>query len=133
MIIDYFYKNKEIDVAEKFEFKNDDFKDFTKFLERDTTFVTKQEDLFKKAYLSTKNSSISKEYENIQKKLFEEKIQEVSKNKDIISMLLEEEIIKKYYYKEGVYLHNLKNDKVIFEALKLMQNQDKYYQILSGK
>jgi carboxyl-terminal processing protease len=129
----YFYKNSQIADAESYEFKNADFKNFTRFLENDTTFVTQQEGLFKEAYLSSKNKNISKEYSKIKAKLFDDKINEIAKNQDIINILLEEEILKKYYYKEGVYKHHLKNDVTIFEAVKLLQNQDKYNQILSGK
>ena len=89
--------------------------------------------MFKKAYLSTDNKNISKEYNKIKEKLFEEKVNEISKNQDIINELLQDEILKKYYYKEEVYKHHLKNDKTIFEAVKLMKNQEKYTQILSGK
>lgn len=130
---DYYYKNPQKIDVENYQFKKSDFNNFTKFLEKDTTFVTQQENLFKKAYLSADNKSISKEYNKIKEKLFEEKVNEISKNEDIINELLQDEILKKYYYKEEVYKHHLKNDKTIFEAVKLMQNQDKYNQILSGK
>ena len=130
---DYYYKNPQKIDVENYQFKKSDFNNFTKFLEKDTTFVTQQENLFKKAYLSADNKSISKEYNKIKEKLFEEKVNEISKNEDIINELLQDEILKKYYYKEEVYKHHLKNDKTIFEAVKLMQNQNKYNQILSGK
>ncbi|MGK0448467.1 MAG: carboxyl-terminal processing protease, partial [Polaribacter sp.] len=130
---DYFYKNPIIAAAENYKFSNTDFKNFTKFLETDTTFVTEQERLFKEAYLSSDNSSISKEYQKIKEKLLEDKISEISKNKDIISVLLEEEVLEKYYYKEGVYTHHLRNDEAIFEAVKLLKNEGSYKQILSRK
>ena len=130
---DYFYQNSQIAIAENYELTPGDFKNFTKFLETDTTFVTAQESLFKKAYISAENKNISKEYEKIKEKLFEDKISEISKNQDIINYLLEEEILEKYYYKEGVYKHHLKRDKTIFEAVKLLKNQEKYNQILLGK
>lgn len=130
---DYFYKNPQITVAENYQFKNDDFKLFSKYLEIDTTFVTTQEKLFKEAFLASKNKNISKEYEKIKEKLVDEKINEISKNRDIIGALIEEEILEKYYYKEGVYKHHLKNDKTISEAVKLLKNQKKYNKILSGK
>ena len=131
--IDYFYKNPKIEAVENYQFSNADFKNFTNYLVLDTTFVTKQERLFETAFLSIENKSISKEYQKIKEKLFEDKIEEISKNQDIIQVLLEEEILEKYYYKEGVYQHHLKNDYTIKEAVKLLQNQDKYTQILSGK
>ena len=131
--IDYFYKNPRIETVENYQFSNADFKNFTNYLVLDTTFVTKQERLFETAFLSIENTSISKEYQKIKEKLSEDKIEEISKNQDIIQILLEEEILEKYYYKEGVYQHHLKNDYTIIEAVKLLQNQDKYTQILSGK
>jgi carboxyl-terminal processing protease len=131
--IDFFYKNPKIEAVENYQFSNADFKNFTNYLVLDTTFVTKQERLFETAFLSIENTSISKEYQKIKEKLFEDKIEEISKNQDIIQILLEQEILEKYYYKEGVYQHHLKNDYTIKEAVKLLQNQDKYTQILSGK
>ncbi|WP_223444256.1 S41 family peptidase [Polaribacter litorisediminis] len=130
---DYFYQNTQIALAEDYEFTPSDFKNFTKFLKNDTTFVTAAESLFKKAFLSADTEKITKEYEKIQEQLFENKIAEISKNKDIINELLSEEILKKYYYEEGVYKNHLKKDKTIFEALKLLQNLDAYNQMLSGK
>jgi len=131
--IDYFYKNSKIAATKNYEFSNTDFKNFTSYLVLDTTFVTNQERLFKAAFLSAENNGISKEYQKIKEKLFEEKIVQIAKNEDILKVLLEEEILEKYYYKEGVYQHHLKNDATIREAVKLLQNQDKYKQILSGK
>ena len=66
-------------------------------------------------------------------KLLKNKIADISKNKDILKKILKEEILKRYYYQEGVYLHNLKNDTVIKEAVLLLQNQEKYRRLLSAK
>lgn len=128
----YYFKNKTIADAERYQLKNSDFNDFIDFLKIDTTFVTKQEKLFKKAFLSSNKKSISKEYEKIKEKLFEEKINEISKNEDIINDVLVDEILKKYYYKKGVYKYLLKNDEAINKAIELMQGQVVYKQILSA-
>lgn len=127
----YYYKNSKIAEAESYQFKNADFKNFTEFLEKDTTFVTHQESLFKKAFQSSKIKGISNEYEKIREKLFQEKIIEISKNQDIINDVIEDEILNKFYYIEGVYKNHLKNDETIFEAVKLMADKEKYKQILS--
>lgn len=131
--VDYFYNNPQKVNVENYQFKGSDFKDFTNYLKRDTTFVTKQESLFKQAYSYSENTNISKEYEKLKLKLLESKINEISKNQDIIIDLLQDEILKKYYYKEEVYQHHLKNDKTIFEAVELMKNLDKYKDVLSVK
>ena len=130
---DYYYQNKNIADSESFNFTKTDFKNFVKYLEKDTTFLTPQEKLFEEAYKSSKNNLISKEYESLKNKLVAQKLSAIKKNEDILTSLLQEEILLKYYYKEGVYENQLKNDETISEALNLLKNQQKYNQILSGK
>lgn len=129
----YYYQNSQIEDVANYDFRDTDFKNFVKYLQIDTTFQTKQEALFKVAYNASQTKIISKEYNKIKEKLFKEKVFEISKNKDILKRKLKEEILNRYYYKEGVYRHNLKNDLTIKEAVILLQNQDDYDQLLSAK
>lgn len=129
----YFYMNPKLDNIENYTFKESDFKQFINYLKTDTTFVTKQEQLFKEAYKVSKNKSITKEYNKIKEKLYKDKIDEISKNQDIINRVLQEEILIRYSYKEGVYKYNLKNDVVILEAVNLLKNEEHYNQLLSAK
>jgi len=129
----YFYENKTLESLSDFNFKNSNFNKFVDYLKIDTTFVIPQESLFKKAFLSAKENNISRAYTKITEKLAAYKVNEISKNKDIILELIKSEIIKRYFYKEGVYQYNLKNDKTISEALSLLKNEEKYSEILSGK
>jgi carboxyl-terminal processing protease len=128
----YFYENPTIVSLEDFNFKKVDFNDFTEYLKIDTTFITPQESLFKKAFLASQEINISKEYTKIKEKLGEVKITEISKNKDIILEFIQAEILQIRFYKEGVYQYNLKNDKTISEAIVLLKNEEKYKKILSG-
>jgi carboxyl-terminal processing protease len=129
----YYYQNPSIATGIDFDFKEVDFKRFIKYIQSDTTFITKQESLFKGAYNSLSTKNIATEYKGIKEKLLKNKIADISKNKDILKKILKEEILKRYYYQEGVYLHNLKNDTVIKEAVLLLQNQEKYRRLLSAK
>ena len=61
----YYYENPKISNPEEYQFSNDDFKKFTKFLKQDSTFVTDQERLFKEAFLTSKDDVIAKEYNKI--------------------------------------------------------------------
>lgn len=126
----YYHQNSQIASVTNFDLKEGDLKKFTKYLKLDTTFRTKQESLFSDAYNSITTQNISTEFKGIQEKLLEDKIAEISKNKDILKKHLEEEIIKRYYYQEGVYLHHLKNDSIIKEAMMLLQNQETYKRLL---
>ncbi|QOD59686.1 S41 family peptidase [Polaribacter haliotis] len=128
----YFYENPTIGNVTDFDFKNSDFNKFENFLKVDTTFLTKQERLFKKAYLASDKNSISKEYEDIKEKLFDIKVKEISKNEDILTDMIKEEILQRYFYREGVYEHKLKKDETISEAVDLLNNQTKYSKILSS-
>jgi carboxyl-terminal processing protease len=129
----YFYKNPTIKKLPDLNFKNANFNDFTVYLKKtDTTFVTAKESLFKKAFLASQENNILREYNTIKEKLAEDKIAEISKNKDLISVLIKAEILQFFFYKEGVYRYNLKNDKTISKATILLKNEDKYSKILSG-
>ena len=132
-VTNYYYQNPSIATRIDFDFKEGDFKRFIKYLQSDTTFITKQESLFKGAYNSLSTKNIATEYKGIKKKLLQDKIADISKNKDILKKILKEEILKRYYYQEGVYHHNLKNDTVIKEAVLLLQNQEMYKRLLSAK
>ena len=126
----YYHQNSQIASVTNFDLKEGDFIKFTNYLKLDTTFRTKQESLFSDAYNSITTQNISTEFKGIQEKLLVDKIVEISKNKDILKKRLKEEIIKRYYYQEGVYLHHLKNDSFIKEAMMLLQNQDTYKRLL---
>ena len=120
---------------ENFSFSSQNFKQFVRYLkEIDTTFVTKQERLFKTAYLATENNRfVFKEYQQIKKKLQLKKIKEISKNQRFLATKLENEIIKRLYYDKGVYQHHLKNDKGILNAARLLKDKKKYTQLLTPK
>ena len=130
---DYYYENTNIANPENYVFTKTDFKKFTNYLVSDTTFVTPQEKMFEKAFLAAENNAIAKEYQNLKNSLVEQKLSAVKKNEDILTNLLQEEIVLKYYFKEGVYQNRIKKDEVISQAVNLLNNQPKYNQILSGK
>ena len=102
-------------------------------LTTDTTFLTKEERLFHKAFVAAKDQNIiSKDYQQIKKKLKGNKVIEIRKNKPYLMNMLQEEILSRYYYKEGVFQNKLKKDKVVLEAVNLLKDKQKYTGILSG-
>jgi len=129
----YFYENESLENLSDFNFETSDFNKFTAFLKVDTTFLTEKERLFEKAFLAAKENKISNAVNEIKENLSEEKLVEISKNKDLILEALKAEILERFFYKEGVYQYNLKNDKTISEAFILLNNENKYSKILSGK
>jgi len=130
---DYYHNNQKVEKLEDLNIPSTLFKDFIQYLEKDTTFVTQQEKLFKEAFNYTQNQNISKELNKIQEELYKQKVDEISKNKEEIEEEIIDEIILKYFYKEGVFIDDLKNDKTIIEAVKLLKNIKEYNRILSSK
>ena len=130
---DYYHNNQKVEKLEDLNITSTIFKDFIQYLEKDTTFVTQQEKLFKEAFNYAQNQNISKELNKIQEELYKQKVDEISKNKEEIEEEIIDEIILKYFYKEGVFINDLKNDKTIIEAVKLLKNTKEYNRILSSK
>lgn len=131
---DYYYKNASVASVTDFTFKNNEFKNFQNYLlKSDTTFKTKQEKLFLRAYKSLKEGkTLLKEYQQIKTKLNRNKVDEISKDKEYLSDLIKSDILKRYYYEEGNYKNKLTNDKEIIEAVKVLKNRQQYSKILSG-
>lgn len=131
-VTDFTYKNPSFS-TENYTFKSADFNSFKNYLlTQDTAFVTKSEKLFKKAYSSVENEEkLSSEYNAILKKLKKEKVQKIAVNEDIISNKIQNEIVKRYTYQEGMFKHQLNNDPTIKNAVNLLKNQQKYSGILT--
>jgi len=134
--INYRNNNAVIKPAEEFRFSDTDFKQFQNFLKTETSFLTKQEASFKKAYetLSTaQNKKVKKDYFSVLNTLKTEKIKSLYVNKEFIKNELKQLILDQYYYQKGVYQNKLTSDKTVLEAVKLLKNKKKYSQVLSIK
>ncbi|WP_099098822.1 S41 family peptidase [Tenacibaculum agarivorans] len=120
--------------AELNSFTFNGFEDFKNYIKtKDTAFVTEQEKLFKNAYKTVENAkAISSDYNNILNKLKNYKVQEIEKNKDIITLKIEDAILEQYFYKKGVYQYRLQNDNTIKQAVDLLNNSTKYNKILGN-
>lgn len=134
--IDFRNKNNTISSAKDFRFTDINFKQFQAFLKTDTTFVTKEEKSFNKAYNllnDSQNKKIKQDYYRIINTLKTEKINALISNVEFLKSELKDLILDQYYYQEGVYENKLASDKTVLEAVKLLKNTTKYNQILSGE
>jgi len=131
---DYFYRNPTISSVTDFSLSSSDFKSFLNYLTlSDTVFLTTQERLFLDAYNSSEETTfIAKEFQQLKKKLLQEKIADISRSEDYLSEIIKDEILIRYYYKNGSYLNKLKKDTVILEAVKILKNKRLYAKVLKG-
>ena len=134
--VDFRNKNKTITAAKDFKFTDANFKQFQTFLKTDTSFVTKEEESFKKAYKTlntSQNKKVRKDYSRLINTLRTEKINTLSNNKEFIKNEIKDIILDQFYYQEGIYQSKIASDKTVQEAVKLLKNKTKYNQILAVK
>ncbi len=128
-----YVKKNPLDNFDGFSFTSTDFSDFTSYLiNKDTSFVTPQEKLFKEAYETVENSnSINNDYTNIVNTLKQQKVASITKNIDVILPKIEDEIIEQLFYEKGLYTYYLKHDTTIQKAAALLNNPKEYNKILA--
>ncbi|MFT7899892.1 S41 family peptidase [Tenacibaculum ascidiaceicola] len=130
-VTDFTYQNPNLS-TENYTFSSTNFNQFKEYLLRkDTAFVSKEEKLFQEAYESVENNKkITSEYNTIIQQLKAAKVAKVLVNEDLLSKEIENEIVERYAYKEGMYKHLFKNDRTIKNAVNLLNNPEKYSSIL---
>lgn len=131
----YFYKNTSISEPSKFNLKEADYSDFKNYLStHQTDFETKTETAFKSAIEKAGDDNLSgnltKSYETLLLNIYEEKLKELDKNKIEILDKLTDEIVKRYYYEEGVYKQKATFDTTILKAVSVLNNTSSYKKIL---
>lgn len=133
----YFYDNPAISEPSKFKLTDADYVSFKNYLGKNqATFETKTEAEFKKAMETASaenlNGNASKGYSELLMAIQTEKFKELDKNKEEIINELSEEIIKRYYYAEGVYRQKAIYDNVILKAVSILNNEKEYNSLLKN-
>lgn len=135
-IFDYateYYYSHELNSPENFEFSDTDFNNFKTFLNKsDFEFVTATEkeldEMLEKA--EDENLNISSEISGIKSQIDTYKKQELERKKPEIVSLLTDEIIKRYFYKEGLYEYYTENNPEIEAAKSILNNPAEYSKVL---
>ncbi len=132
---DYYYNNKLSDLS-NFKFSDQDFNAFKSFLvSSNFNFETKTEAAFNEALEIAEeeelDSPISSEYTALLSALDNYKTSAISKNKEQLLLLIQDEIIKRYFYAEGLYDYYKANNSEINTAIDILSNPSKYNKILN--
>lgn len=111
------------------------FVDFTKG--KDYTYEIGSEMLLKElkqTAIEEKHFEVIKDlYDEMEKKVQEDKKQDIMKFKGEISQFLSSEIVLRYYYQKGRIQNSLSFDPDIAKAKEILNNPTRYKSILSGK
>jgi len=131
----YYYNNANVASSKEFIFVDADYRDFLNFLNsEDVSFETNTEKILGQALEVAETdgykSNIQGEYKTLLDKIRTEKIKELAPNISEIKETLTNEIVRRYYYKKGEYIHKVNHDKSIIEAVAILKDQNKYQKIL---
>ena len=132
---DYYYKNTIEDI-ETFKLTDVDFNNFMTYLKANNfNFETKTERAFDKALEVAKDENletpISSEYQTLLKALNSYKASAIEDNKEKLSLLIRDEIIKRYFYAEGLYDYYKANNTEINKAVEILSKPSEYNKILN--
>lgn len=131
---EYALKHAKIDSVEIYEFT--DFDGFSKFVEaKKFDYQTASEKKLAefREIVAHEKLPLEAEIASLENKIKEEKKGELLKNKDRILHEIEQEIVGRYYFQRGKVRKNLVNDPEVKEAIKLLNDTQRYNAILSGK
>lgn len=130
----YYYKNQYADLNE-FNFTNSDFEDFKKFLKKTNfKFETETEAAFEKALQQAEKDGLkdqlSSVYRQLENTIDQAKNKELNDRQEEIQNLLVDEIVKRYFYRDGLYEYQVLNNKEIAEAIRVLNDTKRYAGIL---
>ncbi|MFA6260605.1 MAG: S41 family peptidase [Bacteroidia bacterium] len=142
LIFDYatYYRTKHesIGAIRDFKFTQTDFEDFKNYIagrEYDYTTATEKalEELRKKAEEEKYLEGVKTHFDKLKLDLAHDKQADLEKNKEEIVRLLEEEILRRYYFQKSRYEYSFQTDADILEATQSLSNTERYQSLLTGK
>lgn len=131
-----YYYNNQLENWSGFSFNDSDFKDFIGYLNKQGfSYQTETEKAFEAAYNKAKDDQIQQEIQSAYSSLIDEidqvKQRELQDKKAEIMSLLSDEILKRYFYREGLYEYQVINNPEILEALAVLNDTNRYNRILN--
>lgn len=131
---DYYYQHQFSDMNE-IKLTDQDFNDFVAWLEkRGFDFDTDTESAFAKAYKTAVkeelDDDIATTYKAMKQAIKQAKKKDILVKKPEIMSLLTDEIVKRYFYKEGLYQYQIKYSPEIKTAIEVLEDENRYNNIL---
>lgn len=131
---EYYYQHK-VEDPDNFKLTDKDFEKFKKFLDRvEFNYQTETEKQLKELEQTAEQEGYQNEIKNLSKDI--ETVLSQAKNKALedqrteIMSILSDEIIKRYFYKEGLYNYYVNNNPEIQKARSVLENSEEYEGIL---
>ena len=125
-------------ITDDFIFSDLDYSNFTEYLlDKDYSYKTETEKSLENFKKESEQEGyfidLSNEYSILQRKLMEKKQDDLIKSKEDIQEILTMEIMSRYYFQKGRIKASINFDNEIKKAIELLQDPQKYDNILSKK
>ena len=138
-IFDYatqYYYSHELKDWNNFLFAETDFEDFISFLkengfEYETDTEKGFEDALRRADEDNLEEDIRNDYNKLMEAIDASKVKQLYSKKAEIMSLLSDEILKRYFYRDGLYEYQVINNPEILEAIGVLNDEKKYSRILN--
>jgi len=134
---EFFYSHATIATSNKFEITDKMYDNFKAYiLRQDFTYSTASEEMLKRMKKTAEEEGfyddLSNEYESLMSKVTPSKERDLEKFKTQITLILENEIISRYYYQNGRAIQSFKDDVFIDKSMEILQDKSKYNTILGN-
>lgn len=132
---DYARAHPEIASARDFHLSDAEYSDFKKYvLDADFSYSTASEEMLKRMKTTAEEEGYyedsKSEYEALLQKVVPSKERDLDKFNAEIRMLLENEIVSRYYFQKGRAESAFNHDDILDEALEVLKNDTRYHTIL---
>ncbi|MCB9225912.1 MAG: S41 family peptidase [Chitinophagales bacterium] len=134
----YKLKNAELRDGEDFRLSDTEYQDFVNWLQdKEYDYVTDSEELLKEFKETAEKEDyfdgVQDEFEALKTKVAHDKEKDLQKQKNEIRRFLEEEIVTRYFYREGAIKNGFVYDKEIKKALETLNDSKAYNDLLQAK
>ncbi len=134
----YYYAHPEIKPAKDFTLTDAEYDEFKNWLkDKELNYTTQVEQNIEKLIASAKQE---KYYQDIEQQILDLKRETLhNKDQDLITFkpeikkLLEQEIAGRYYFQSGMIESTFDQDREVIEAIKVLNDSERYQSILKGK
>ncbi|MCP4976055.1 MAG: S41 family peptidase [Maribacter sp.] len=131
---DYHYQNTFENISD-ISFSNNDFNAFKSFVAQSNfSYETKSEKAIKEAMdiedSDVFGTSVQENFKSLLTEIEKSKFMGLDKHQKEIQKKLEDEIVKRYFYREGLFEYYLTHDEAILAGAELLSNENKYRSIL---
>ena len=134
---DYYWTNQNITLPEMFIFSDKDYDDFRNFLKRrNFSYQTLTEESLANLIDVAKKEKYYDRHKEILDALEKDFAHSLDKDLDLykqeIIELIEDEIVKRYFYESGAIAYSIHKDDQVKKAIEILNNKELYKSILEG-